>query len=296
MKGLLKILLLGGTGLLGSEIKSLLELKGHDVVDPSHRLLDVSNIELLNQFFDDNKSFDWCINSTAYARVDLAEKETEEANLLNGTVPGHLAQLCSSNNVRFLHLSTDYVFNGEKRDLYTEEDSVDPINVYGKSKLNGEIAVLQSNPDAIIARTSLLFGIKKPSFFQALIENIHEQESFDAVDDIYACPTFAPDLAKRLIEMMEKDIPGGIYHVTGTECLSRYEIGIIAHKLYLENFRNKPFEVVPISAESWKVPARRPKYTGLSNEKLNSIGISKAEPFEKNLLLYMHQLLGAPVI
>ncbi len=287
----MKILILGATGLLGYELKNTFLAKGYDVLTPSHDSLDITDSNKLLEYFEcEGGKFQWCINCVGYTKVDLAEKKYDDAKSINVTAVEQLAALCAKYKIRMLHFSTDFVFDGKKSSLYTEEDGTNPINVYGKTKLLGEEKVLESSSKHIIARTSFLYGKNGPSFFKTLFEKFHHQDEFEAVEDIRSCPTYAPDLASRIMLIIEKDIPGGIYHVSGEECLSRYDAAIRMKNIYIREFGDINFHIIPVLESKWNAPAQRPQNSSLSNKKLLGVGVSGSMSFDVCITEYMKKL------
>jgi len=163
--------------------------------------------------------FDALINTAAQTNVDRCETQVEEAFALNGEAPGVLAEICARKKARFIHISTDYVFDGEKREPYTEEDEARPIGVYGESKREGERRALEANARALIVRVSWVFGPDRPSFIDWAIGQAREKEEVKAIADKWATPTYTLDLATLLKPLLTDTNISGILHLANTgEC------------------------------------------------------------------------------
>jgi dTDP-4-dehydrorhamnose reductase len=163
--------------------------------------------------------FDTLINAAAQTNVDRCETHQDEAFALNAEAPRVLAEICRARKARFIHISTDYVFDGEKREPYTEEDAARPISVYGESKREGERRALEANDRALIVRVSWVFGPDRPSFIDAMLKKARDEEAISAVADKYATPTYTLDLAALLRPFLSDRNEGGLMHLAnGGEC------------------------------------------------------------------------------
>ncbi len=209
----MKIVIIGGGGRLGAalmrEYQNKFEVNGFN-----HRQLDLAN-------FDDVRAklretdFDVLINAAAFTHVDLCETQRDQAFLINAEAPDVLAKICCDKGAKLIHFSTDYVFDGEKRAPYTEEDEANPISVYGESKRAGEENVLAVKGRHLVVRVSWVFGPDRPSFIDGLIKRAQENEHVDAIADKFSSPTYTHDVAEMLPRffnvgpMAGGDEPGG---------------------------------------------------------------------------------------
>ncbi len=264
----LEVLLIGGSGLLGSDVKIQLEHRGHQVNAPTRDELDL-NDDLSVQSFFLYAEPRWIINCAAYTRVDDAESHEMEANHLNGAIPQTLARNAKRLGARFVHISTDFVFDGTKNSPYVETDPTNPLGVYGKSKLNGEQLVFEYCDDPIIVRTAWLFGIHGNCFPKTILRAAQNGKELKVVSDQIGSPTFTQDLAAAICFMIEQNVPTGIYHVVNKGEASWYEfasqvIGASGCKA----------EITPIRSEEWPTPAKRPAYSVLDTSKYESLGFS----------------------
>lgn len=214
---------IGSTGTLGRAIVEIVpDIRAH-----SRGEFDLRNVRdvrpFLRRFL---KGLSVVINAAAYTDVDGAEKDPVSATLVNADFPRALAQVCGEMGVRLFHVSTDYVFDG-RVGFYYEDDYPQPLGVYGKSKLLGERYVLEENPDAVVIRTSWLYGPGGRNFFSRLPLMLLEGKEVNAHDRQVSSPTYAPFLARIILKMIEENVPGGIYHVTGRTPITPYQAAVL---------------------------------------------------------------------
>jgi dTDP-4-dehydrorhamnose reductase len=279
------ILVVGGSGMLGSDLRVELTLRGHEVVSPPHGDFDltdpVSSGRILVEEFG---HFDVCMNCAAYTAVDKAEHDVRAATELNSIAPGYLAHACSAARMRLIHLSTDFVFDGTANCPYTEESKVHPLGVYGRSKEAGEREVLHSHANAIVVRTAWLYGPNGNSFPRTMIRAWKAGKKLRVVDDQIGSPTHTVELARVLADIAEKDLFPGIYHAVGPEQMSWKSLAERAIKAYAEFHRIDPHvEIEGISSAEWPTPAKRPAYSVLSTKKLELAGVSPQRPVDESL-------------
>ncbi len=239
--------------------------------------LDILNYDLLAEKFNEIKP-DFLINCAGYTAVDDCEKNQEIAFKLNGEVVEKMAGLCEKIGTTFIHFSTDYVFNGEKKDGYKEEDSPSPINVYGKSKLSGEKAIQENCKKFYIIRTSWLFGKNGKNFVDTMISLGESKPEIDVVNDQIGSPTYTFDLAGAVIENFITEKPAfGIYHLTNSEVCSWYEFALKIFEL-----KGVATKINPVTSDEFVRPAKRPKCSILKNTKLK-----KLRSYEEALKVYL---------
>lgn len=279
----MKILVIGGSGMLGVDVVTELTSRNHEILAPSSSELDLSNPESVAQVTQ-TSGIDWCINCAAYTAVDKAEAEEQVAAELNALGPGYLARACAMKNIKLVHISTDFVFDGRAHDPYIEEDQTHPLGAYGRTKLAGEEAVQAAWPMSLIFRTSWLYGPKGKNFPKTMIGAWEAGKDLKVVADQVGCPTYTPDLAKTIVEAIEKDIFPGIYHATGPDKVSWHEFAIKAIEAYrAAKVIDRAVEIAPIKTEDWPTPAQRPKFSVLSNSKLRKEGIAPMRPTQQAL-------------
>lgn len=206
----MKIVVLGAGGRLGAALMREFRPR-YDVAGFDHAQLDLSNLEGLREKVAAT-TFDVLINAAAFTNVDACETERGRAFLINGEAPGVLAEICNEKDAKLIHFSTDYVFDGEKRAPYTEEDRANPISAYGESKLAGEKNVLAAENGHLVVRVSWVFGPDRPSFIDAMIKRAQQDEKIDAISDKFSTPTYTLDIARMLQQFFDRSVAGGILH------------------------------------------------------------------------------------
>jgi dTDP-4-dehydrorhamnose reductase len=182
-----------------------------EVTGFNHTQLDLSNFNEMREKLRET-DFDVLINAAAFTNVDLCETRRDQAFLINAEAPRVLAEICREKNAKLIHFSTDYVFDGEKRQPYVESDSANPISIYGESKRAGEKLVLATQDRHLIVRVSWVFGPDRPSFIDAMIKRAQENAEIDAIADKFSTPTYTQDIAEMLPELFDLDVEGGILH------------------------------------------------------------------------------------
>jgi dTDP-4-dehydrorhamnose reductase len=286
----MNILLIGKNGLLGHDLLKKLSYN-HQIIAPAQDDLNIINQNSITTHFSKYR-FDWCINCAAYTQVDLAESMRNQCYQTNVLGAENLALLCNRYQVRLLHISTDYVFDGKKQTPYIETDSTNPINFYGQTKLEGEKHILTASDQNIVTRVTWLFGAQRACFPEIIINAWESGKELKVVTDEVACPTYTVDLAATLERLMSTHAPGGIYHAVGPKALSRYDFA----KMILETYRSisgeqSPITIEPISSNKWHSAAKRPSYSVLSHSKLSSLDLYKMPSLEESLLLYCQDLI-----
>jgi len=269
---------LGAIGMLGSDVVIELGERGHEALTPSIKECDITDPTSVAACLDKAKP-EWCVNCAAYTAVDKAETERKEAAEINALGPGYLARACAMLQVKLLHVSTDFVFDGEATEPYSEDAQTHPLGYYGQSKLEGEEGVLAGLPSALIVRTAWLYGPNGGSFPRTMIRAWEAGKSLRVVADQTGCPTYTGDLARVLVDMAEKDAFPGIYHAVGPEAMTWHEFALRAIQCWaaLKGYE-RPVEIEPIPTEAYPTPAKRPKYSVLSTEKLANEGVTLMRP------------------
>jgi dTDP-4-dehydrorhamnose reductase len=205
-----KLVILGSGGRLGAAL--VREFHGrYDVADLNRAQLDLSNLDDVRQKLRPT-NFDVLINAAAFTNVDLCETMRNRAFLINAEAPGVLADLCNEKDAKLIHFSTDYVFDGERRSPYGEEDEANPISIYGESKLAGEKNVIAAGDRHLVVRVSWVFGPDRPSFIDAMIKRAQENEKVDAIAGKFSTPTYTQDIAWMLPQFFDRAVEGGVLH------------------------------------------------------------------------------------
>jgi dTDP-4-dehydrorhamnose reductase len=210
----MKIVILGTGGRLGAALLREYREK-YDIAGFSHAQLDLANLDDVRGKLG-AMNFDVLINAAAFTNVDACETERDRAFLINAEAPGVLAEICNEKDAKLIHFSTDYVFDGEKRAPYTEEDRANPISLYGESKLAGEKNVLAAEDGNLVVRVSWVFGPDRPSFIDAMIKRAQQDEKIDAISDKFSTPTYTHDIARILPQFFDRGVAGGILHFANT--------------------------------------------------------------------------------
>ena len=264
-----KILVTGGNGQLGKELREFSSLHtGLDFVFLSREELPIHQFELVRNYFNTLKPA-YCINCAAYTAVDKAESEKDLAFQINGEAVGVLAAVCREHNSKLIHISTDYVFNGEASYPYTENFPTDPINVYGASKLEGEKQAMELNPGSIIIRTSWLYSSLGKNFVKTMIQLMNEKDEVKVIKDQLGCPTNAADLAETIFNIIGYchlqiyDWSPGIYNFSNEGIISWYDFAKA-----IKEITASPCDIKPISTAQYPTPAKRPAYSVLDKTKI----------------------------
>lgn len=252
----------GANGQLGKEFGILAAaFPQYHFLLASRADLPIEDLETVKKFFEGN-TIDYCINCAAYTAVDKAEGEREQAFLINATAAGSLATVCKAHNTLLIHISTDYVFDGNGTEPYKESGTVRPVSVYGQSKLKGEELVLQNNPAAVIIRTSWVYSQFGNNFVKTMLRLMKERESINVVNDQLGCPTYAGDLAAAVMEIIEKcsifNIQHSIFNYCNEGVISWYDFALAIKELTSSNCI-----VNPIPTSQYPTPAKRPHYSVL---------------------------------
>jgi dTDP-4-dehydrorhamnose reductase len=266
----MKILLLGKNGQLGWEFERILPILGQ-VISLDRAELDLCDLNAVQRTINELKP-NLIINASAYTDVDLSEKETELAMKINALAPGVMAEMSRKLRAVFIHYSTDYVFDGRKKAPYTETDSANPLNVYGKSKLMGEENIKQAGDAYLILRTSWVYSLRGNSFVNKVLKWSRQNRNLKVVSDQISSPTWARTLAEvtgfvlsdRDNDLYEKiHERGGIYHLAGSGFTSRYDWA----QQILANDPERSEQIVqalePASSEEFPTPAVRPLFSAL---------------------------------
>jgi len=257
-----KILVFGGKGQLGQSLQAVAE-DDKRLIFLSSTVADICNTEQLTALFTSYQP-DVAINCAAYTAVDKAEHEIEKAQLLNAQAPAILAKLCKQYNVELIHISTDFVFAGDKTGWLTEMDATEPTGVYGQSKLDGERAIQRIWDKHFIIRTSWLYAEYGNNFVKTMIRLANEKEQLNVVADQVGSPTYAVDLAKVILKIIDfPDRAYGVYHYSNEGVASWYDF---AHSIF--ELGNQLIALSPIPTAAFPTAAKRPAYSVLDKSKI----------------------------
>ncbi|MGV0845801.1 dTDP-4-dehydrorhamnose reductase [Empedobacter falsenii] len=262
-----RILVTGANGQLGQSI--LEQSKNYKEIEcffVTRNELDITNEELINHYFED-KSFDFVINCAAYTAVDKAEDDQENAYLVNAKATEFIAKITHQKGIPFIHVSTDYVFDGTEAQPRLETDQTNPIGVYGQTKLDGENLALENNPKTIILRTAWVYSRFGNNFVKTMLRLFNDKDSISVVADQIGSPTNAIDLADAILTIISKDdLTYGIFNYSNEGECSWFEF---AQKI--KEFSNSTIEINPVPTSAYPTKAKRPAYSLLDKSKIKEV-------------------------
>ena len=266
------ILVTGANGQLGKSIKNFVNNSNikHSFIFATRDQLDLSSNSNIQSYFKNHK-FDLIINCAAYTAVDKAEHYEEEANKINHLAVKQIAEIAKSNNIKLIHISTDFVFDGLTNQPYSESDTTSPLNIYGKSKLAGEYSILSIMKfDAIIIRTSWLYSEYGNNFVTTILKLAEKNSSLNIVSDQIGSPTYAVDLARVILtivkseKFIESNKKSQIYHYSNEGVCNWYDFA-----KEIINISGVKCTIKPIKTEDYPTAAKRPQYSLLSKKKIS---------------------------
>ncbi|MBC1194057.1 dTDP-4-dehydrorhamnose reductase [Microcystis aeruginosa BLCCF158] len=265
-----KVLLIGAKGQVGQELQVTLQSLG-EVISIGREELDLTNSEKISQLIREIHP-DYLVNAAAYTAVDKAETEPDLAYAINAIAPKIMAESAEKIQAKFLHISTDYVFDGRKNTPYLETDLTNPLGVYGQSKLRGEEEIKTVNSQAIILRTAWVYGsYGKSNFVKTMLRLGKEREELKVVVDQVGSPTWSKDIATAITQLLiNVDNPAGIYNFTNSGVASWFDLTkAIFEEAKISGIPLKIQRVIPITTAEYPTPAVRPAYSVLSGQKIS---------------------------
>jgi len=275
----MKILITGSNGMLGHD---LIEALGdtHELVLTTSKTLDITDRDNVTDFILDSRP-DMVINSAAYTDVDGCESNPDLAYSVNGEGVKNLALACRQVDCPLVHISTDYVFNGVNDRPWVEDDEIGPISVYGKSKLKGEEYIQEILDKYFIVRTAWLYGINGRNFPKTMLELAQNHSQITVVYDEVGTPTYTPDLAYGISQLIESE-NYGIYHLTNSGNCSWCEFA-----RYIFEIADRDVEVIPVTASEFARPAPRPSYSVLENRNWVENGFEPLRDYKEAIKEYI---------
>ena len=279
----MRILLTGSNGQLGHDLKKLFDSLKIKYIATDYQELDITNNEFLEQFFDKNNDFSHIRNCAAYNDVDKAEID-EKVKLLNIIAPYKLAEFARKINAVYVTYSTDFVFDGQKKKPYTEEDIPNPLSEYGKSKYEGEQKVLKTYNKSFVIRTSWVFGIANNNFNKQVINWSKSRDTLNIVDDQISVPTYSKDLAEFSWKLIQTE-KYGLYQITNDGEASKYDQA----KYVLEKIRWKG-EIGTAKTEDFNLPAKRPHFSKLSSVKVEKLLGEKIPSWQSGIDRFLEEM------
>jgi dTDP-4-dehydrorhamnose reductase len=290
----MKIAIVGAGGRLGAALARTWAVDGNDVIGFNHVSLDLADDDQLRATLEP-LDFDVLVNCAALTNVDYCETHEREAMCINAEAVRTIGRICDDKERRCLHISTDYVFDGEKREPYTESDPANPLGVYAASKLAGERALLETNNRHLIVRLSWVFGPDRPSFVDQILQKARETDQLAAVANKWAVPSYTIDIASLLRPLLS-DIPaGGILHVCNAGSCTWQEYGQYA--IDFAASLGVPLKGRTVASQSMAdikaFVARRPVYTVMSTARLTELTGLAPRPWQEAVEEHVRQKLRA---
>lgn len=265
------ILVTGSNGQLGSEMQVIAAAyPAYQFLFVTRQELPIDNEAAVKEYFSTH-AIAVCVNCAAYTAVDKAETDIDIANAINGKAVGILAALCKQYHAVFIHISTDYVFDGTAAVPYKEDHPVSPVNAYGESKLLGELQAIQNNSASIIIRTSWVYSSFGNNFVKTMLRLMKDRESLNVVADQQGCPTYAADLAAAIMQIVEQTSTtlnklqpsSTIFHYSNTGAINWYQFAV-----GIKEISNSTCLVNPIPSSQYPTPAKRPGYSVMDTSKI----------------------------
>jgi len=259
------ILIIGAAGQLGQCLKAVAEKRGIALILPSEQDADILKPELLATLFEKERP-KYVINCAAYTAVDKAEDERDLAKAINETGAANLAKACKDNGAILIHVSTDFVFAGDTVKLLKEDDFAEPINVYGQTKLDGELAISTILKEFYILRTSWLYSEYANNFVKTMLKLGNERDDLGIIADQVGSPTYAIDLASAIFDIiLSRKTDYGIYHYSNEGVISWYDFATAIFQI-----SNTTVKVNPIPSSAYPTKARRPSFSVMDKSKIKS--------------------------
>ena len=253
----MRILVTGATGLLGKSLCPLLDIEGWQYWACNSKIFDITNTKMVNEIM--NKiSLDFIIHLAGFTNIDQAEDNPKKAFDVNALGTKNIASIAKKHNIPILYVSTDNVFDGKSNTPYKPSDATNPINVYGKSKLEGEREIIKATKKFYILRTSWLYG--QGGYVDAMLTFSNFRKEISIVNDQIGCPTCADDVSEKIIELIKTNAPYGIYHVSSSGSASWLDF---TKKIF--EFKKRNVEVSAIDKSDFPRPAKRPRYCVLDS-------------------------------
>lgn len=274
----MKVLVTGARGLVGRALVEHCQASGDEVLSYDHNGLDIADVEAVEATIVDKRP-DAVINCAAWTDVDGCESNPEKARQVNSLGPENLARASRKAGAVLITISTDYVFDGQKKDFYTQRDQPIPISVYGKFKLEGEQRAQVAHARTIVVRTGYIFGPGGKNYLSNVVSRVERGEKLKAINDYWGTPTSGRDLARRLRELAQLDLPG-VYHVVNSGDGATFETFSV-EALRLAGLSTDALEV--INGDSLGRPAPRPRNSRLKCLVSEAIGLAPLPPWQESL-------------
>jgi len=283
----MRVLVTGAAGMLARDLVPCLQMRGHDVLAPPEKDLDITRSDAIRRWASSFRP-EVIVNCAAYTKVDQAEREEPLAMLINGLAVQNLCLACQEADIPLVHFSTDYVFDGNKAGPYTIHDHPNPINAYGRTKLLGEKYVLWLLNRFYLVRTSWLFGMHGPNFIETMLNLAQKHKQVSVVNDQRGCPTWTQHLSEAVVSLLESG-RYGVYHATNSGPTTWFEYA-------REIFRSAETgtEVIPITSEQFPTAATRPKNSVLDPFPLPEVMGREMPTWQEALRQYLERRKANP--
>lgn len=284
MGSIMKVFVTGVKGQLGHDVVNELTKRGIESIGVDIEEMDITDAEIVKQVITQSAP-DAVVHCAAYTAVDAAEENEAVCRKVNADGTRNIAEVCRSLDIKMLYLSTDYVFDGKGERPWEPEDERHPLNVYGQTKYEGELAIQENLEKYFIVRIAWVFGVNGSNFIKTMLKLSQTHKRITVVNDQYGSPTYTYDLARLLVDMILTD-KYGIYHATNEGVCSWYEFACEIFKK-----ADIPMEVVPVTTEEYGAKAKRPANSRMNRDKLIQNDFDKLPPWQDALERYLKEIL-----
>ena len=279
----MRVLVTGVKGQLGYDVVRELTARGHEAIGVDVEEMDITDKKSVESVMKENMP-EAVIHCAAYTAVDAAEDNVELCRKINAEGTQNIADVCKELDIKMIYISTDYVFDGEGERPWEPDDERSPLNVYGQTKYEGDLAVQNTLDKYFIVRIAWVFGVNGKNFIKTMLNLGKNRDSLTVVNDQFGSPTYTYDLAKLLVDMVETD-KYGIYHATNEGICTWYEFACEIFKQAGMNIK-----VAPVSASEYPAKAKRPSNSRMSKEKLTDNGFEKLPTWQDALSRYLKEI------
>ena len=281
----MKVLVTGAKGQLGHDVMNELAKRGYEGVGVDVAEMDITDAQMVDRVITES-GVDKVIHCAAYTAVDAAEDQVDLCRRVNAQGTENIAKVCKKLDIPMLYLSTDYVFDGEGTRPWEPDDERDPLNVYGQTKYEGELAIERNLEKYFIVRIAWVFGVQGKNFIKTMLNLAENHDTITVVNDQVGSPTYTYDLSRLLVDMIETE-KYGRYHATNEGLCTWYEFAV-------EIFRQAGIHVnvVPVTSEEFKAKAKRPHNSRLNKDKLDVMGFERLPKWQDALARYLEIIRG----
>ena len=281
----MRVLVTGAKGQLGHDVMNELAKRGYEGIGVDVQEMDITDAQAVDRVITESKA-DKVIHCAAYTAVDAAEDNVDLCRRVNAQGTENIAEVCKKLDIPMLYLSTDYVFDGEGTRPWEPDDERDPLNVYGETKYEGELAIEKNLEKYFIVRIAWVFGVNGKNFIKTMLNLAETHDTITVVNDQVGSPTYTYDLSRLLVDMIETE-KYGRYHATNEGLCTWYEFAV-------EIFRQAgvDVQVVPVTSEKFQAKAKRPHQRRLNEDKLDAMGFERLPAWQDALSRYLKIIRG----